>query len=633
MENKGKIAFRTCFSSISFYGYKLDILKSGVQKYLRRRIFNKMIWCVAEIYLFQMLKETDKDKRAAKGIITNLINRLIIMLDEEMLFCECDRYLLIRKYMEEFEICDRDNFVCLYKICKLLIQSKMIRRNSDINGYFRHGMNVWGIEKPKDIYCKGDKIDDNFWFENFKRYFENGDCNCFYYMYKILDGKRNGIKKRFGRKDNIYMIWEYLFSRKNIIENIILKENLKYRLKEFHNKKRKERHIFLSAAVDIALHCGLNDNNGDYELFKKKKKIFDKKFNDKDKILCEIFNNREKMSMDDYVIDMHCSLGRKLGKNKIDFIKSGAVVIYEDKEFYVDEWRRCYNMGKKNTVKDKSKKKEKTNKEKLRNDKSKRIKKIRGIPSFNDLENELEFIDGDHFAKERIKICMNNTCGNKVMCFEYDNFIWKEGRKTMNYNRDYICFDECKELFGLEKIGMIRILTDFRLCKINKAEKSWVDNWEKVKIKEGEERVVYCKMRKIGNGEEIIKRKNEIKKNKEILKELVKIAIVRGIFRVSDFNLKNILVNGDKMVSIDEGDIGKRVGIIGGRNKWIIEELNKDKTIINNIFEILSTVIYLKKKLIETTMREYKFCDELIEEVFKNFKNLKKDLMKEGIKF
>ena len=47
----------------------------------------------------------------------------------------------------------------------------------------------------------------------------------------------------------------------------------------------------------------------------------------------------------------------------------------------------------------------------------------------------------------------------------------------------------------------------------------------------------------------------------------------------------------------------------------------------------MSTVIYFKKKLIETTMRKYKFCDKLIEEVFENFKNLKRDLMKEGIKF
>ena len=120
-----KIAFRTCFSSISHYGYKLDILKSGVQKYLRRREFDKMIWCIAEIYLFQVLSKTEKDKKATKGIITNLLNRLIIMLDEELLFAECEKYLLIRKYMEEFESKDRNDFMCLYKICKIMIGARM----------------------------------------------------------------------------------------------------------------------------------------------------------------------------------------------------------------------------------------------------------------------------------------------------------------------------------------------------------------------------------------------------------------------------------------------------------------------------------------------------------------------------
>ena len=39
------ISYRTCFSSISDFGYKLDILKSGIQKYLRRRELDK--WNVA----------------------------------------------------------------------------------------------------------------------------------------------------------------------------------------------------------------------------------------------------------------------------------------------------------------------------------------------------------------------------------------------------------------------------------------------------------------------------------------------------------------------------------------------------------------------------------------------------------
>ena len=134
--NKTKLRYRTCFSSISHSGYKLDILKSAVQKYLRRREFDKMVWCVAEIYLFEVFKKTETDIRATKGIISNLLNRLIIMLDEEMLFVECERYLLIRKYIEEFEDKNRGDFMCLYKICKILCESRMIRRGSDIRGYW-----------------------------------------------------------------------------------------------------------------------------------------------------------------------------------------------------------------------------------------------------------------------------------------------------------------------------------------------------------------------------------------------------------------------------------------------------------------------------------------------------------------
>ncbi len=49
------IKWRTCFSSVSNSGYKLDLLKSGLQKYLRRREYDKMLWCLSEIYLFKKL--------------------------------------------------------------------------------------------------------------------------------------------------------------------------------------------------------------------------------------------------------------------------------------------------------------------------------------------------------------------------------------------------------------------------------------------------------------------------------------------------------------------------------------------------------------------------------------------------
>ena len=46
------------------------------------------------------------------------------------------------------------------------------------------------------------------------------------WMFKIFNKGEEGKMRRYGRKENIYMIWEYLFERKNIKENSILRKCL-----------------------------------------------------------------------------------------------------------------------------------------------------------------------------------------------------------------------------------------------------------------------------------------------------------------------------------------------------------------------------------------------------------------------
>ena len=654
--NKTKLRYRTCFSSISHSGYKLDILKSAVQKYLRRREFDKMVWCVAEIYLFEVFKKTETDIRATKGIISNLLNRLIIMCDEEMLFVECERYLLIRKYIEEFEHKNRGDFMCLYKICKILCESRMIRRGSDIRGY-------WDPKRRKIEGIYDENSSDETYFILFKDEFEKKNNKCFMWMFKIFNGKREDGIKRYRRKENIYMIWEYLFERKNIKENSILRKCLEYRLEEFHKKNRSERFIFLTAAIDIAMYMDSSNFNGEGKLFGKKEEKIGSMKNELDdrlneaEIIKSVFNGYKKMKIDDYAIDMHTSAGRKMGKNKVDFIASGAVIVDEDKEYFVKEWRDSYNKAKmasvtaavelrKKKAEEKLKKTEKKaapkkTRAEIRAEKYKRIKKMRGKPNFDDLEkNLLELVVA--VDESKITLCSDITCGNKVMCFEYEGKIWKESRKSMFYNRDYCVVDDCKELFGLRKIGMERILSNFRIEKIDKSKKEWKNNWHKVIIGKDEEKVVYCVMNKITHCNwkvpmEISVIKHSFPIVRHQLKEFVKIGVYRGIFRCSDFNCRNVLVGCEKsylpgyFVSIDEGDIGKRLDIIGKRETWLINKLNEDKTIINEILEELSnqaSVIMCLEK-----MEKYKFGQELRDEVENNWKNLRKDLEAEGIEF
>ena len=61
---ENKIAFRTCFSSISYYGHKLDKLKSGVQKYLRRSAYPSTFTCDVLFWAQFKLSDTPYFKRA-----------------------------------------------------------------------------------------------------------------------------------------------------------------------------------------------------------------------------------------------------------------------------------------------------------------------------------------------------------------------------------------------------------------------------------------------------------------------------------------------------------------------------------------------------------------------------------------
>jgi hypothetical protein len=676
IQKKTKMKFRTCFSSVSHYGYKLDILKSAIQKYLRRKEKSKMVWCVAEIYLFQMWANTDEQKRATKGIITNLLNRLIVMMDEELLFADVKKYLVLRKLLEKFEEDNRNDFTYLYTICDVLINSRILRLNSDIRAYWDHRFRFDGeVYKNDDLKV----VDDDASYKCFVKEFEDGSYGCYYYMFKIFNGCREtpGIKWFKTKKENVYKIWYYLFNRKVVLENWMLCRTLEYKLGEFH-KKRGERFMWLSSAIQIVLNAKklgfdtyMTEQQGRQFVNDELKNVLPKCREYRDKIMQKVFENRRMLHIDDYCIDQHCSQGRKIGKGKKDWKTIGSLVVNEDKEYFVKDWRDYYRgefktiaeheenrlgsvldkiehtsekKAEKKVVKLVYRKVDKTANKRLdhiQNEQCKKNKSKKRKADFNDLEIYLKTIET--VDASAIILCSDVTCGNKVMCFEYKGKIWKESRKSMFYNRDYCVIDDCKELFGLKTIGIERVLTDFRIVKIDKTKKSWKNNWHKVVIGSHEEPVVYCIMNKveyytINKTVDLSGIKKNFDTNRSYLKEFIKIGVFRGIFRCSDFNCRNVLVGLDKedrneyFVSIDEGDIGKRLDIIGKREAWVIKMLNKDKTIINEVIEELKKTDS-RVRIVQDKMREYKFNQELIEKVIQNWNNMRSDLMNEGVLF
>ena len=54
---------------------------------------------------------------------------------------------------------------------------------------------------------------------NLRKNLKKSESKCFIWMFKIFNKAEEGDVVRYRRKENIYMIWEYLFDRKNIKNN------------------------------------------------------------------------------------------------------------------------------------------------------------------------------------------------------------------------------------------------------------------------------------------------------------------------------------------------------------------------------------------------------------------------------
>ena len=84
----------------SFFGYHPSVLKSGIQKYARRDEVDKGRWCLIEMDFFSLLEwngaalnaylwkyplETRiNTERRAQRLRTNMVNRLVVMMSEEV---------------------------------------------------------------------------------------------------------------------------------------------------------------------------------------------------------------------------------------------------------------------------------------------------------------------------------------------------------------------------------------------------------------------------------------------------------------------------------------------------------------------------------------------------------------------
>ena len=604
-----KISNMRCgmFNNSSYWGYRSSVLKSGVCKYYRREMFDKFEWCVMEMMIFGLKNG---------GMMTNIINRMKILIFEEIVVSEIE---IINRCIYLFDMIDNEkrflSKVELMKvICDLVKSCKKCRMVSYVNNWWRfNGKKYLNIELEKVLKYKKNKDSNELLMlgEWLILFIEEKNENVINVFNKMLELSNNGL--RYKRKDGVYLYFE-------ILEDMCLKGKNKklfdFVLDRFGKKSMKERLMF---GVWFGLMCIKNeDMNLGVDSYS-----YNLSMSEND-VVEYLFKNREKIIInEDFVVnDWH--VNKKFGLGK--FGKVGAFVENEDlsllgnnglkyKEFYILKKEEC----DKKEIKEKKKKviEEKIVEEEV-------IKKVIKIEE-EKVEEEYEYIDFKEF--EIVKVIVEGVCGMKICCIivrkNSELYVLKEMKKSFNYGRDCLFMDIIKKEFGILDLKMTLIKSNSGLEVVDKNIKSWKNNYCF-----GERSVIYCMMKFYENIGDLGKNKN-ILSSEDSLYSMLKIRLFDGLFRCSDNILRNILVLVDgSLLSIDENDIfGKRLYVFN-KNDWCVKNNWCKKSFNRVIDDLWGENKEERKEKIINCLVEYGF-NEKVEEFVSRWDNYKEIIFKE----
>jgi hypothetical protein len=591
------------FNNRSFWGYKSSVLKSGVCKYYRRGIFDKFEWCVIEMMVMGLVSD---------GLFTNIINRIKILIMEEIVVNEFEIISRCVKLFELLDDCD-DYFKkvkIMKRICEVVKGCNKSRMVSYVNNWWKYnGLNddeYKGIKLDKVLKYKkkGDSLELLSLGEKMIEFLLEKDEKIFDVYNKMCKLEKEGC--RYRRKDGVYLYIE-------ILEDVFCKDEnrkrvFKFVLDRFNKKDMSERYSF---GVWFGLMVIYNT---DYIDDVKEEIVLDDIEPD---MVNYLIKDRKyiKINEDFVVNDWH--VNRKYGLGK--FGKVGSYVEDEDLTLLGDnaeKYKEFYIL-----------KKEEQEKESVEEEKesveTKIVKKVKKETDFIE-EMGIEFVDFDE-KYNVIKVIDEGVCGLKKCCIvvadkeNEQKYVFKEVGKAFNFGRDYMFVDSLKKMFGLKDMNMKIIKSNKYLVVVDKSIKSFVKNW---KFEKGNE-VYYCVMDYYDNIGDL--GKNKVVLNNDLfVEEMMKIRLFDGLFRSSDNILRNILVlkNGKGLLSIDEGDIFGKRKMIFNSTDWC----KKNNWCKKNYGKLIDNWLYGddKKEIIIEKLKMFGFDDKIVEfsERFDNYKDI-----------
>lgn len=330
-------------NEISWNGYPSDIMKSGLQKYIRRGNLEKALYCGGELDLFKEASERGETIR------TNFLHRLMIIFMEDVenmsLFNKIDK--LANYIFNERDKSSRNKEKeeeWLYDIIYLLTISDKARVCSHIRAVFNAKYKKIHFKYPT-IKKLWDEIEENeLKIEKTKSKLEN-DCNlfkkyinekdiekrilCVYYAFQI-DASEDKLKVKYFKSNKpVWFIFNQLLIKSSELKKD--KEKIEKFVIWYKNHIGKMKEGFLCWLFPLLYIIGIIKEGKDINLLNNEDKNWDKN------------RNGHVIEIDEFVTDRHTKSGR--GKGLTEFAIKGAFV--ENEASFVNLlWKRFYEDGK-----------------------------------------------------------------------------------------------------------------------------------------------------------------------------------------------------------------------------------------------------------------------------------------------
>ena len=312
-------------NQVTWNGYAADVMKSGLQKYIRRSMINKALYCARELDLF---KDAPNAKEG-EGIRTNFLHRLMIIFMEDVenmsLFDEI--YSRMANLFNEREKQDRSKEKeerWIEEVVAFLSQSNKARMCSHIRAVFHSKYNEIRPHYPSLApLWKEQKGDLAFHCAQFKKYFKERDIRAVYHALQIDLSEEKLKEKLFRSQKPVFFIFQQMM---NPLEVKKSERVLKF-VEWYKDHIGGMNEGFMCWLVPLLYELGI---------------ITDQPI---ETIEIPVTHNREgeKLTIDEYVLDKHTSKGR--GKGLVEFALHGSYV--EPAAPFVNPlWKKFYEDGK-----------------------------------------------------------------------------------------------------------------------------------------------------------------------------------------------------------------------------------------------------------------------------------------------